>query len=236
MSTPDSPPPAGWYPDPQDDAAERWWNGLAWTASTRAPEPEAMPETVVPAYAEPSYDQAAAIAPAYYAPAYGQPGGYAVASAPVGYPGSSPAVIQAYPNGGQVMPYGYAPSYAPMYTGAPDVRGMADAIKSVFRQYAGFQGRATRSEFWYWYLFNALLVAGVIITVLIGVLLPPVLFLGGLGYFALILWAIASFLPTLALEIRRLRDAALPWPLIFLSFVPFGGIALLILWAQPTKG
>jgi hypothetical protein len=29
---------AGWYPDPQDAAVERYWNGTEWTSSTRAPQ------------------------------------------------------------------------------------------------------------------------------------------------------------------------------------------------------
>lgn len=28
--------PAGWYPDPQGDAGERYWDGTGWTPSTRA--------------------------------------------------------------------------------------------------------------------------------------------------------------------------------------------------------
>ena len=34
-----------------------------------------------------------------------------------------------------------------------------DAIKSVFSQYVGFEGRARRSEYWYFFLFN-MIVAG----------------------------------------------------------------------------
>jgi uncharacterized membrane protein YhaH (DUF805 family) len=31
-----------------------------------------------------------------------------------------------------------------------------EAISSCFRNYANFSGRAVRSEYWYWYLFVAI--------------------------------------------------------------------------------
>ncbi|MDF0529974.1 DUF2510 domain-containing protein [Tsukamurella sp. 8F] len=38
LSAPTSAPPpiapAGWYPDPDNDAAVRWWNGRKWTRRT----------------------------------------------------------------------------------------------------------------------------------------------------------------------------------------------------------
>ena len=43
------------------------------------------------------------------------------------------------------------------------------------------------------------------------------------------------FTPSLAVKVRRLRDAGLHWAFIFLHFVPMGGIALLVLLAMPTK-
>ena len=47
--------------------------------------------------------------------------------------------------------------------------------------------------------------------------------------------AIVLFTPSLAVKVRRLRDAGLHWAFIFLHFVPMGGIALLVLLAMPTK-
>ena len=46
---------------------------------------------------------------------------------------------------------------------------------------------------------------------------------------------LAILVPTLALSVRRLRDAGFHWAFIFLRFAPMGGIALLILFAMPTK-
>lgn len=58
-------PPAGWYPDPNGSAQQRWWNGQSWTndlAPVAAAPAEAMAAT--PA-AEPGY---AITAPAAYSP------------------------------------------------------------------------------------------------------------------------------------------------------------------------
>ena len=48
--------------------------------------------------------------------------------------------------------------------------------------------------------------------------------------------AIVLFIPSLAVKVRRLRDAGLHWAFIFLHFVPMvGRLALLVLLAMPTK-
>lgn len=58
-----------------------------------------------------------------------------------------------------------------------------------------------------------------------------------LGLVAIIyaVFYLAILVPTLALSVRRLRDAGFHWAFIFLRFAPMGGIALLILFAMPTK-
>lgn len=39
-----TPPPAGWFTSPDDDTAQRWWDGLAWTTFTRpTPAPVEVP-------------------------------------------------------------------------------------------------------------------------------------------------------------------------------------------------
>ena len=70
------------------------------------------------------------------------------------------------------------------------------AIKSVFSKYATFSGRARRSEYWYFYLFNV--IVGVIVE--IAALVAP--FLSYVG----IVYSLATFVPGLAVCWRRLHD------------------------------
>ena len=78
--------PAGWYPDPSDSAARRWWNGTQWTAQT-APAPR---------FGE--YAPAAPAAQASHAaPAVGGYAGYPAAPAYAGT-GATPPVVDVSTN------------------------------------------------------------------------------------------------------------------------------------------
>lgn len=69
-------PPAGWYPDPQNPAQQRYWDGTAWSEATQPAPFTAPPAPPVGAYGTPGYG-----APGYGAPSYSQPMGYGVAAA-----------------------------------------------------------------------------------------------------------------------------------------------------------
>ena len=77
-----------------------------------------------------------------------------------------------------------------------------EAIQTVFRKYAEFAGRARRAEFWWWALFNLLVAAALN--------LFNVIRIGENAYLGSLLagvWGIAVLLPSLAVAVRRLRDA-----------------------------
>ncbi|SRR5690554_6324596 len=100
------------------------------------------------------------------------------------------------------------------------------AVVTCLRKYAHFQGRASRSEFWWFYLFTVIVMSvASLLSRLIG---DPNDLLGGVTTFALLL-------PSLAAGCRRLHDIGRSgwWQLLTLTVV---GILLLIYWlAQPTQ-
>lgn len=94
-----------------------------------------------------------------------------------------------------------------------------EAILVCFKKYAEFNGRASRSEFWWFALFITLVASA----------------LAYVSQTLVSIFLIATLLPLLAAGARRLNDSGNnPWWQLFL-LVPVGGIVLLgFLWAQPT--
>ena len=92
------------------------------------------------------------------------------------------------------------------------------AISVCLSKYATFTGRATRSEFWWFFLFQ------ILISIAAGMLGDVV---GGLVSLALLL-------PALAVGTRRLHDIGKSgwWQLIMLTVI--GLLVLIYWWVQPT--
>ena len=116
---------------------------------------------------------------------------------------------------------------------------MINAYKNFFKGYVDFAGRSTRSDYWWVWLGNIILYIPFFLTY--GNALANSRNEGALitlGFIAIIyfIFGLALFLPSLALMVRRLRDAGFHWALIFVAFIPMvGGIALMVLLAMPTK-
>ena len=115
---------------------------------------------------------------------------------------------------------------------------MIQAYKNFFKGYADFTGRATRSDFWWVWLMNSILFLPLYIFWFQIALndaeeTDPILGVAIISVYMIL--AIVFFTPSLAVKVRRLRDAGLHWAFIFLYFVPMGGIALLVLLAMPSK-
>lgn len=113
-----------------------------------------------------------------------------------------------------------------------------EAVKTCFSKYATFDGRATRSEFWWFYLFIVL----VNLVVYIPVLLIGIAaangnsgVLGAIGVLLWIVWGIvvlALIIPQLAVGCRRLHDRGQSGWLQLLLFVPCGNIVLIVFWVM----
>jgi uncharacterized membrane protein YhaH (DUF805 family) len=89
-----------------------------------------------------------------------------------------------------------------------------ESIQTCFNKYADFNGRATRSEFWWWVLFVILAtLAGNILSDKLGMLI-----------------SLGTLLPYIAVTARRLHDTNRSgwWQLI--GIIPVIGWIILIVW------
>jgi len=89
-----------------------------------------------------------------------------------------------------------------------------ESIKTCFSKYADFNGRASRPEFWWWFLFVVLLsvAAGMVSQMLSGLL------------------SLAVLVPGLAVGARRLHDTDRSGWLQLLGLIPLIGVLVLIFW------
>ena len=105
-----------------------------------------------------------------------------------------------------------------------------DSITTVFRKYADFTGRATRAEFWWFILFSTLVssaLGSLNLATPEGVISIGSSFAG--------LWSVGVLLPTLAVAVRRLRDAGRNWPELFWILLPIAGLIVLIVhFCEPS--
>ena len=112
----------------------------------------------------------------------------------------------------------------------------SDSITSVLRQYAVFSGRARRSEFWWFFLFQFLVsLAASIVDATIGT--DDLLGNSGWGLLQILVF-LTLFLPGLAVGARRLHDTDRSGWWLLIGIIPFVGfIVLLVFFAlDPTPG
>lgn len=139
------------------------------------------------------------------------------------YPGQQPRDPHAQQPDGFQNPYGQQPTtqgepplWAPWY-GIP----FAQAFTRYWKKYVRFDGRASRSEYWYWALWY---VIGSAAAGLVGSLFTVLPFVDD-GSDALVrLWGLATFLGFIALTVRRLHDVNLSGLLALLFIIPPVGV------------
>lgn len=90
----------------------------------------------------------------------------------------------------------------------------------VIKNYAVFQGRARRKEYWMFYLFNAIII--LILSILENLANIDKLITGIYGLFV--------FLPNLAVGVRRLHDSGKSGWWILIGLIPIIGTIILIIF------
>ncbi len=108
----------------------------------------------------------------------------------------------------------------------------------AFKKYAVFSGRASRSEYWYYLLFNILV--SIALTFLDFVIIRNnLLVVGGLNVNVNILtglYALATLIPGLALSVRRMHDIGKSGWMLLVSLIPLVGfIWLIVLMATDSN-
>ena len=102
------------------------------------------------------------------------------------------------------------------------------------KKYVTFSGRARRTEYWMFLLFNIIFM---IVAIVLDNLFKTTV--AGLPYGAIYyIYSLAVFLPSLAVTVRRLHDVDKSGAMIFVALIPIvGSIWLLVLdCTEGTRG
>lgn len=106
-------------------------------------------------------------------------------------------------------------------------------LDTITKRYAQFTGRATRREYWGFYLFNMIISVALQILAEIGVQISDTI--GGLMLVILSIVSLGLALPHIAVSIRRLHDINKSGWWFLLALVPIvGWIWLIVLLCQPS--
>ena len=109
--------------------------------------------------------------------------------------------------------------------------GFAEAIKSLWSNYATFKGRARRSEYWFIQLFLIItnVAVGAIDLALMNGDVDRFIANGGGGIVGLV-WILVTIVPALAVLVRRLHDTGKSGWWVLMGFVPFAGAIVLFVF------
>lgn len=105
--------------------------------------------------------------------------------------------------------------------------GFMEGVKASFDKYADFEGRARRSEFWYFRLFQIMVIIGMLFLTGIAAVIDERLMMLPLGL--MILFAIATIIPSLASSVRRLHDTGNSGWLVLLDIFCTNGLVMIVM-------
>ena len=100
---------------------------------------------------------------------------------------------------------------------------MVEAYKKFLNNYANFDGRSTRSDYWYVVLANFLI--GFAIGVVGGILHP-----GSLTMTLASIYSLATLVPGIAIVVRRLHDINKSGWNYFWAFLPIVGLIVVLVF------
>ena len=110
--------------------------------------------------------------------------------------------------------------------GVPTTVGPVQALARAVRGSFQLKGRSSRSEYWWFQLWLAVLLLAAL----------AVDGRNGLGGWVFLLAVVVSLAPSISLCVRRLHDGGYSGAFYFVQFLPFiGGVWLLVLTVQPSK-
>jgi uncharacterized membrane protein YhaH (DUF805 family) len=101
--------------------------------------------------------------------------------------------------------------------------------KVIFKNYANFNGRARRAEYWYTALFNAILIIPFYLIAIWG-LTSNSTTLTVVGSLVYIVVAVSTLIPGLAVSVRRLHDLNKSGWNYLIGLIPFIGGIILLVW------
>jgi uncharacterized membrane protein YhaH (DUF805 family) len=110
--------------------------------------------------------------------------------------------------------------------------GFGESIKHVFSNMTNFSGRASRSEFWWFYLF--IVIVGTILSIIASATGADSSSGFGVNVITFIIYVILV-LATLSVSVRRLHDSNKSGWLVLLNLLCcIGPIILIVFWVQPS--
>ena len=119
-----------------------------------------------------------------------------------------------------------------------DIMTFSQAIQSVFSKATKIEGRAPRSEYWYWVLFTFIVQMFTILPVILVAMMIPqkdvwaiLPFLIAAGSIWVFLW-----ITRITVTVRRYHDQGLSGWMFFIGLVPaIGGLLEIIFMLQPSQ-
>ena len=110
-----------------------------------------------------------------------------------------------------------------------------DAVRSGFRNWNKLGGRASRSEFWFWYLFLIAVSFGYLF--LYGALLSRLGVIASLLAVIVIVIGFVSIVPSFTMTVRRLHDTNRSGWWLLIALIPFGSLVILVFYClDGTQG